>query len=98
VRTNVDGSVDINDYPAAQEQNMQVYPNPAVNEITLEFPEAMLLGYTIKIFTPGGQLIKTAQASQPQKAQVSITGLPRGMYMINVNTNNQNYNRIMIKK
>lgn len=65
---------------AALQQSIQLSPNPAHEHLTLRLEEGILL-QTIQIMNTHGQLVKTGQ-----QAQVDITSLQQGMYVIQVET------------
>ena len=56
--------------------NINLYPNPASNEITIEFPQSAV----IEIRNMQGQLIKTINSSG--KANIDVSSFPSGVYVV----------------
>jgi photosystem II stability/assembly factor-like uncharacterized protein len=63
------------------ESSIAVYPNPAINNLTIESPQKAV----IEITNIQGQLIKTIVASSC-KTNVDVSALPSGVYVVEVKT------------
>ena len=74
--------------------NLQVYPNPATNEINLAVPNNETIE-SIKIFNQNGQLVK--QITNPDKTNVNVSDLNTGLYFIRTDTETNRYLSKMIK-
>ncbi|MGE5479183.1 MAG: T9SS type A sorting domain-containing protein [Chloroflexota bacterium] len=72
------GSVSIKD-PILIEPNLNLFPNPAGNELFLQKNEA-LLGSRVEIYSPTG--VKAFEV--PYAQRIDISALPAGMYFIKV--------------
>ena len=58
----------------------KLYPNPAVNELTIE---ELAPGATLRICDPLGKTVKTIITSQ-DKTVIDVRGLPAGIYFIEI--------------
>ncbi len=96
VRTNIDGSVKVNEL--GQKPNILVYPNPFTNKLNIEFPQPINQPYTISLYDSNGVLIMNQQKSDPASTTLDISDLSRGIYIISIINNNQTYNRMIFKK
>lgn len=63
--------------------NIAVYPNPSVNNLTIESPQ----GSIIEITNMQGQLIKSI-ANTFNKTNVDVSAFPSGVYIVEVKTQN----------
>lgn len=69
--------------PIAHQLN--VFPNPAHNQLTMEWPEAWLDKATARVTDLGGRVVTTFSANALRQ-QVDIGTLSKGYYIIHVNT------------
>jgi hypothetical protein len=70
--------------------NMNVYPNPAINTINLSLPpNAKLPTYGIQIVNNTGTVVKSATSAQPVW-QSDVSSLLPGTYIIRVVNNTDN--------
>ncbi|MDN5627807.1 MAG: T9SS type A sorting domain-containing protein, partial [Weeksellaceae bacterium] len=89
------------DVPLAVDDNLQgafgiqVYPNPASEVLNIKLNNAQKA--TFKIFDLAGQLVKESSSSD-QLAEINISGLPKGVYILNINTGKESVNKKIIKK
>jgi hypothetical protein len=65
----------------SNESNIMVYPNPATNDITIEYPQSAV----IEITDIQGQLIKTLAATD-NKTNIDVSSLSGGVYIVEVKT------------
>jgi hypothetical protein len=61
----------------------ELYPNPAIDNITVEIQQQA----TIEILSIEGQLIKSISSSD-NKTNIDVSALPKGMYVVEVKTEN----------
>jgi hypothetical protein len=61
----------------------ELYPNPAIDNITIEIQQQA----TIEILSIEGQLIKSISSSD-NKTNIDVSALPKGMYVVEVKTEN----------
>ncbi len=69
-------------------QNMQVFPNPAQNTITISYPGNQLEESTIEILTSLGQIVYTK--SIVSNETIDISNLSNGLYFIHLKGNGLN--------
>lgn len=74
-----------------QEVQFAVYPNPATDVVRVKTQEVIK---SINVFNTQGKLVKTV-ASQNE---VNVNDLPKGVYMIKVETANNSFTKKIIKK
>ena len=67
-----------------KESNIDVYPNPAINNLTIE----SLQKSTIEILNIQGQTI-IRQQSQQSKTDIDISGLAKGVYILRLCSNDK---------
>ena len=69
-----------------QASDMNLYPNPAQNAITVDLGNYP--GSTLQVLNMQGQLLKNIIAPMDiNQEQIDIAGLPAGIYFVNINTN-----------
>lgn len=68
-------------------QEINVYPNPVVNKVTIETSgeDNELRG--VQLFSASGQLLKNQQAETTDGTEVDMTNLPKGNYFLHLTTN-----------
>ncbi len=67
----------------------KVYPSPANNQITVEFPLDEIESYAVRIFDISGKLIQNSENQQNTNSiTVDVSGLPVGTYTVQVESNN----------
>ena len=73
-------------------QKVSVYPNPAINETTLVFPQTDQ--YTLIISDTNGKTVKQFNELSGDKTLIKIAGLNAGMYLFSLKslTNGNTYN------
>ena len=74
---------------------IQVYPNPASEVLNIKLNNAQKA--TFKIFDLAGKLVKESSSSD-QLAEINISSLPKGVYILNINTGKESVNKKIIKK
>lgn len=61
-----------------------VYPNPASDVFFVEMAETM--DFTVEIYNTVGQVVRTLDYSNTQKAEINTADLAKGVYTININS------------
>ncbi|MGL6037360.1 MAG: T9SS type A sorting domain-containing protein [Soonwooa sp.] len=69
---------------------VKIYPNPVQDVLNIVTESKISM---VEIFDTAGKLIKTAKS-----AQVDVNSLPKGLYMLNITTNDGIFTEKMIKK
>jgi len=77
-----------------QEEEIKIYPNPAVGEIEIIGIDGFIDDLKVKIFDAFGTVVRK-QSLYNQK--IDISGLPNGIYFISINTDNQQITKRIIK-
>jgi hypothetical protein len=74
----------------AEAEMLSVFPNPASNNITLSFANAIEGGFVVDVYNHTGAKVLTETLSQTQaQYQLNTAKLKNGIYFISVRTNNQ---------
>ncbi len=70
-------------------KTISAYPNPAINTIYLQFDGATNGNATIKVLDIQGKVVltQTTQLINTNEVSLPISGLKKGVYMINIETN-----------
>ncbi|MEI2708925.1 MAG: T9SS type A sorting domain-containing protein [Chitinophagaceae bacterium] len=63
-----------------EKKKLLIYPNPAVNNITIKFPNIK----QILVYDIHGRIVKNIATSKTSNTQINISGLHKGIYMIKV--------------
>lgn len=74
---------------------IQVYPNPATEVVNVKLNKAEKASF--KLFDLGGKLVKEITSAK-QVTDINITSLPKGVYILNINTGKESVNKKIIKK
>ncbi len=61
---------------------LKVYPNPAHNQVNIEYPGTLTGNETISMYNAIGQLMNISFATIRQKTTADISGLPNGVYVV----------------
>ena len=78
--------------------NIQLYPNPATERVTITLQKQQLTNRTtISIYTMQGQLIKQYLLGQ-EKAVLDISEIANGIYIVKICNNNENLIITLIKE
>ncbi len=85
---------------AAQGMDINVYPNPAKNDLTIAFNETLKENAQVRIINIAGQqLFATTAVAGKQSMNIPLAGLPSGMYICILEVNNTKYyNRFTVLK
>lgn len=80
-RTNIalDGTVDTDEATAAMD--VHIYPNPAMNQVTVAFEGAVDAGVELQLINLQGQVLRQ-QAMRSTQARLELSGLPAGIYFL----------------
>jgi len=79
------------------EVNVRVYPNPAKNHIQVVLDKGLTNTGIISIFdSKGSQILE--KAILEKNTEVNLSHLPKGLYLISVNTNSRVYSKTIIKQ
>jgi serine protease AprX len=81
-------------------KKLSAFPNPVIDKVTLDFPEAMYGNYKIEIFSIQGKSVYSRQGADTSIRSLQINdieNLPSGIYFINVLNNSTNYSCRIIK-
>jgi hypothetical protein len=69
--------------------SFNIYPNPTNDVVFIESPNERT--FRINIFTAQGTLIKSVQNSNSTRTSISFENLPKGMYFIQIQNDNQTF-------
>lgn len=79
-------------------KSLQMYPNPAKNEIFLKKLDDTIVHYSFDLISSNGQFIKrNVQATNPVE-KIDVTGLSPGIYLLRLNINDAYYLKKIIKE
>ena len=74
----------------AQEETVQVecvvYPNPVVNELTARLAASSQTIESVQLYNANGQLVRQQGHLQSREAQMDVSDLPNGSYILRVET------------
>jgi hypothetical protein len=68
---------------------VKVYPNPTQGKVNILSENQNLENATISIFNPQGSLVYTLQNQSGRIAEIDLSGLTKGMYLIKIYNNHQ---------
>ena len=74
---------------------LKLYPNPAVNNITLEWNESLEIN-EVSIYNADGKLVKEVTVNAQGNLTIDVNDLTDGIYLLRTNANN--VERFVIKK
>jgi hypothetical protein len=74
-----------------------IYPNPASESITIDYPVNQNDNPFAEIYTIDGKLIQRVAIAQ-EKTEVNISSLSSGIYFVKINGNHGVANKIMVKE
>jgi aminopeptidase N len=72
-------------------EQIKVYPNPATNQITIEFPNSINTKSLIELFDLTGKKVMSSKQTSQQKMIVHLPHLPQGIYSLKVTANEHVY-------
>ncbi len=77
--------------------NLKVWPNPASNRILFAYEgtESSAI-YTVRSVT--GKVLATAQINRNETVSVDISKYPKGLYIVNINTQKRTYSAKVVKQ
>ena len=83
---------------ADENAGITVYPNPTTGKFTVALPETIDGNSTVSLSDVTGKLLFSTSAALVEKSEdLDITNYPAGLYFINIQNKNKNYN-IKIQK
>jgi hypothetical protein len=81
----------------SEKNEIQLWPNPAGEKINVVIP-SNFTGGLIKIMNLQGNIIKSFQHGQNQIAEISVTDLPAGIYLLKLISVSSQISRLFVKK
>ena len=86
--------------PAIQQEAFGIYPNPAENTITVNFPGANSSGYRIRIYDSIGKLVmeKSNSVGVEHSVDLDMLSLHSGMYFLQLDIGAESYQQEFVKK
>ncbi len=83
--------------PKSEALNVNIFPNPAWDEITLEFPLEKTTGsFRIQLYAADGVLILERTINRSAE-QISLSTFPDGIYIIKINSGKQQVMKKVVK-
>lgn len=70
---------------AVAEESIRLFPNPAHDHLTIEMSRTVE-ALSVSLRNPAGQLCRQADFEKVRSFQLNITGLPRGIYFLQLKT------------
>jgi len=83
------------------EINIQLYPNPVVDQLNVSFASSETGLISAKVMSISGQLIineKWSNVSAGQQKSIDVSNLNAGEYILHIETENGKQNKTFIKK
>lgn len=69
--------------PKNEERTMMIYPNPNDGNFILEYSN-MEMGAEINVYNAQGSIVYRSNVSEPELQQISLPGLLKGLYFVNI--------------
>jgi hypothetical protein len=88
------GIVGVNN-PEAAAAGIRIYPNPATDVCTIEFPEALNSPARVSVLDANGKLVKTFTIAQ-QNALLDLQGLHNGQYYLSIEKDAMRYHQKLV--
>ncbi len=76
---------------------MNVYPNPTQELLNVELNDRAIEEYTLQLVSVNGQVLKTLQLTN-QLTTLDVSELPKGVYMIRLQSTTKHQSQLFIKK
>ncbi|MFD2718812.1 T9SS type A sorting domain-containing protein [Hymenobacter monticola] len=67
-------------------QPVLAYPNPTTDRLVLDLTAASAEACAVRVLTPAGQVVRTEALTGGSLQEVSLAGLPAGLYLLQVRT------------
>jgi hypothetical protein len=80
--------LDVNDNVSPEAQEIKVYPNPASDIIYLELPDSDTQDFEYYIYDMYGKQISAGTINQNTRANIDISKLKKGFYILRLNSGN----------
>jgi len=75
---------------------LSIYPNPAKNFFTLDMNKSVRKG-ELRVYNLKGELVLKLELSNQKSAQLDISSLPAGIFLLKVKADSLSYIRKLIK-
>jgi hypothetical protein len=82
-------STNVNSYQ--KEKDINVYPNPTSNQITIEFPNSINTKSLIELYDLTGKKVLSVKQTIQQRTTINLPHLPQGIYSLKVTANDTVY-------
>lgn len=92
----LEGVVSSSDDPTLQNKQIQLYPNPVIDELWLKVEDAKVR--TVQIFGLNGQLVRQFRTDPESSIQISVQDLMPGFYLAVLNTDDGRYSVKFVKE
>lgn len=84
---------------SANQLPVELYPNPAVSELTLKLPEASLINMaSIQVLDLSGKQVMATKYASDSEYTLDISGLSKGMYVVSITIGDLHYSGKFIKQ
>ena len=80
------------------QSSFTVYPNPFTNEINIQVPETLKGNYTFKVSDVSGKIIYTESGKSENKFAWNGSSLPKGIYILSIESNGKTIAKKVVKK
>ena len=78
--------------------SIDLYPNPAVDELTIEVDRPILPGYVVEISNSSGALVEKRSIVNAKQLVVDVSDWIPGVYFVTFRSNQGNKTTMFIKK
>ena len=97
--TGINGTLSNDDF-LANKQSFEIYPNPAQDQITLEFTKTSLPASNINIYDLSGKVVKSYNFDEQQSSnlKLNVSDLSTGAYLVKIeNSKGSAFEKLIIK-
>ena len=92
----LDGVTSTSDPLGSADQRVNVYPNPAKSQVTIEFQDYKDDGEMVEIYDQSGRMVMSSPLAD-KRLQLDISSLPAGTYVARVVSVNYAANQLFMK-
>tara|TARA_R110002072_G_scaffold300574_4_gene478392 strand:+ start:432 stop:1607 length:1176 start_codon:yes stop_codon:yes gene_type:complete len=74
----------VDDKETSFQNDITVYPNPAINNITVDLGNVVFDNIEIGVFNTKGELLQKVASNSLSKIEINVEGLPSGSYYVSI--------------
>jgi hypothetical protein len=85
--------------PNSQSQNVGIFPNPALSQCQITFPNPSHKAFSLQVVNLDGKILRTIEGITSESIALGTNDLPAGIYLVRIAGNGKNFTgKLVVRK